>query len=134
MAKKITEMGYKATAVVCGKFFDLDNVLTFEEAAQEYGYDNDVEDNKAIKHAFSGAGYRYVGCVKAINGMDEECGLFGGYLVKNTKNGRLYVVHDIWDEARGLGKCKAYRFNVLTSGSWDYKAYKEAYKKITGQG
>ena len=133
MGKKITELGYKATAVVCGKFFDLDNVLTFEEAAQEYGYDNDEEDNKAIKHAFSGAGYRYVGCVKAIDGLDEECGLFGGYLVKNTKNGRLYVVHDIWDEARGRGKYKAYRFNVLTSGSWDYKEYKKAYEKITGQ-
>ena len=72
MAKKITEMGYKATAVVCGKFFDLDDVLTFEEAALEYGYNNDEEDCKAIKRAFSAAGYRYVGCVKAIDGMDKE--------------------------------------------------------------
>ena len=130
MAKKIEELGYKAGAVVCGKFFDLSNVMTFEEAAQEYGYEDDVQDNKAIKHAFSGAGYRYIGCVKAIDGLDEECGLFGGYLVKNTKNGRLYVVHDIWDEARGRGLCKAYRFNVLTSGSWEYKEIVQAYNKI----
>jgi hypothetical protein len=130
MAKKIEELGYKAGAVVCGKFFNLGKVMTFEEMAQEYGYENDEADNKALKHAFSGAGYRYVGCVDAIDGLDEECGVMGGYLVKNTKNGRLYVVVDVWDEARGRGMCKAYRFNVLTSGSFEYKELVQAYNKI----
>ena len=96
MAKNIKEMGYKATAVVCGKFFDLDNVLTFEEMAEKYGYDNDEEDNKALVETFTGAGYEYLGCVAVKEELDEAvgdaCGFMGGYLLKDTKNGRLYLL------------------------------------------
>lgn len=134
MAKNIKELGYKATAVVCGKFFDLDNVLTFEELAEKCGYDNDEEDNKALVRAFTGAGYRYIGYVAVKEELDEAvgsaCGLMGGYLLKNAKNGRLYVANDVWDEARGQGNCKAYRFNVFTSGSMDYNTANRIYKKV----
>lgn len=137
MAKKITEMGYKATAVVCGKFFDLDNVLTFEELAEKYGYDNDEEDNKALVETFTCAGYEYLGCVAVKEELDEAvsdaCGLMGGYLLKDTKNGRLYVANDVWDEARYMGKTRAYRFNVFTSGSMDYRAANEAYNEVMAQ-
>lgn len=137
MAKKITEMGYKATAVVCGKFFDLDNVLTFDELAEKCGYDNDEEDNKALVETFTRAGYEYLGCVVVKEELDEAvgdaCGLMGGYLLKDTKNGRLYVANDVWDEARYMGKTRAYRFNVFTSGSMDYRAANKAYNEVMAQ-
>lgn len=134
MAKNIKDMGYKATAVVCGKFFDLDNVLTFAEMAEKYGYDNDEEDNKALVETFTGAGYEYLGCVAVKEELDEAvgdaCGLMGGYLLKDTKNGRLYVANDVWDEGRYVGKTRAYRFNVFTSGSMDYDTANRIYKKV----
>lgn len=133
MGKKITEMGYEATAVVCGKFVDLDNVMGWEEMADYYGYDNDVEDNEAMEEAFNGAGYTFIGWVCALKALEEEAGFMGGYLVKQEETGKLYYVHDIWDEARGNGKCKAYRFNTFTEGCWDYKGIEEAYAKYVAQ-
>ena len=134
MAKNIMELGYKATAVVCGKFFDLENILTFEEAATKYGYENDTEDNEALVRTFKQAGYEYLGYVAVKEELDEAvgaaCGLMGGYLLKDTKSGRLYVANDVWDEARYVGKTRAYRFNVFTSGSMDYNTANKVYKEV----
>jgi len=132
MGKKITTLGYEATAVVCGKFVNLDDVMGWEEMADYYGYDNDVEDNEAMEEAFNGAGYTFIGWVKALKAL-EEAEFMGGYLVKEEATGKLYIVHDIWDEARGNGKCKAYRFRTFTEGCWDYAGIEEAYTKYVAQ-
>lgn len=132
MAKSIFEMGYEATAVECGKFFDLDNVMTFEEMAHHYGYDNDEADNTAKKEAFTGAGYEFVGYVAVKEELEDVVvyshKLMGGYLLKDKKDGRLYVAHDVWDVARYVGKVHAYRFNVFTRDSMYYDTAEEAYK------
>ena len=142
MGKKITEFGYKATAVVCGKFFDLDNIRTLKEMAEFYGGDYDEkwqEDDKQLVEAFSRDGFEFLGCVGVKQELvDELCeaGVYveGGYLVRGAylgKRKRLYVVHDVWDEARGYGNCKAYRYNLFTRGDWDFSKWERVYKKVT---
>lgn len=137
MSKKITTLGYKAGNVVCGKFFDLQHVMTFKEMANYYGYEDDKADNEALVEAFNGAGFEFVGCVKVKDGLDEveeATGLMGGYLVRAVNaRGRykLFVAHDVWDEARGMGMTRAYRFNVFTRGSFEYEEAQKAYRRAT---
>jgi hypothetical protein len=52
----------------------------------------------------------------------------GNYLIGGPK--RTYLVVDVWDESRGQGDHRAYRYNLLTSGSWEYKEANSAYKRV----
>lgn len=141
MGKKITEMGYKATAVVCGKFFDLDNVMGLKEMAEYYGGEYDAkweDDDRQLVQTFERDGFEFIGCV-AVKSELEEAGveLLGGYLVRgklgygNAGNRRrIYVVADFWDESKGQGECRAYRYNVFTRGSFDYNDVERVYRQV----
>lgn len=145
MAKKIMDMGYEATAVVCGKFFNCEDIYTLKEMAEMFGGEYTKqweEDDKELVSTFNGDGFTFIGCVKLKEELaDEFCedGLYWewAYVVRGKFDSkdetRIYLVVDCWDEARGQGKCRAYRYNLLTKGSWDYDTANRIYNKICGQ-
>lgn len=142
MAKKITEMGYKATAVVCGKFFNCEDIYTLKEIAEMEGaeYTKDwEEDDKELVSTFERDGFTFIGCVavkeELVDALCEECVYWQYAYVIRGKFGsndkkRIYLVVDCWDEARGNGQCKAYRYNLFTKGSWDYDTANKVYNKV----
>ena len=138
MGKKLTKMGYKPEEVVCGKFFNLDDVHTLEENAEFYGAEYDDKWRKDDEHlidTFKRDGFEFIGCVVAKKELreDDNCAVEGGYLVKGhylDDEIKLYVVSDIWDEARGQAPEPAYRYNLFTEGSFDYEAMDEIYNEI----
>lgn len=139
MSKNITEMGYTEKSVISGRFFDLDNVMTLEEMAEQYGeYDEKWrKDDEQLLEAFRGAGYEFIGCVNIKKGFDgamaDACVYYeGGYIVRGGWVGqrkRNYVVVDVWDETHGQGEVRAYRFNLFTAGSFDYNEVNKIYKQ-----
>lgn len=140
MSKKLTELGYNPEQVACGKFFNLDHVLTLKEQAESYGteYDEKWEaDDKVLLRAFKRDGFEFVGCVATKKELmnDDTCELEGGYLVYGKyldDESRLYVVMDVWDESRGRAPEPAYRYCVFDEGSFEYEAMEEAYQAAFG--
>ena len=105
----------RISRVACGKFFDLTKMYTLKETAEALAEANVYWDIAYVVHGVLG----YNECTK-----------------KST-----YLVTDVWDESRGQGEVRAYRWNVLSTGSFEYneaqKAYKEAqrtYKEVMEQG
>ena len=144
MAKKITEMGYTAKSVISGKFFDLDNVMTLEEMALQYGGEYDDrwrKDDEQMVEEFRNAGYELLGWVNVKKELGEAladaCIYWdGGYLVRGGWEGqrkRNYIIVDMWDETHGQGEVRAYRFNTFTRGSFDYNEVDKVYKKVMGK-
>lgn len=138
MAKKIEELGYTAGAVVCGKFFNLDKVMTLKELAEYYGGEYDKQwkdDDKQLVATFERDGFEFLGCV-AVKDELEAAGveMLGGYLVRGkawfgSKRKRIYVVTDTWDESHGQGEHRAYRYNLFTRGSFEYNDVERVYRK-----
>lgn len=120
MGKKITEMGYKATAVAGGKFFDLDNVLTPEEVAQKFGYEYDDEfrqERKQLEEVFNKNGLEFVGCVVLRNEFeDADVGFFWGELVKNKDDGSLCIIDDVWGDGYSVLRQGSYNYSILEQG------------------
>lgn len=140
MGKAITEMGYTEKAVVCGKFFDLQNVMTLQEMAEYYGGEYDDNWRRSDEHlieTFENDGYEFLGCVAVKKELEElEEYIMGGYLVRGNylgKRKRLYIIWDIWDEARGQAEYEAFRYSIFTSGSFDYDTAQRIYKKVMGK-
>ena len=117
MAKKITEMGYEATAVVCGKFFDLDNVMAPEEVAPKFGYEYDDEfrqERRQLEELFNRHGLEFVGCVVLKKKFeDRDVGFFWGELVKNKEDGSLFIIDEVWDDGYSTLKQGSYNYSVL---------------------
>lgn len=139
MAKKITEMGYKAAAVVCGKFFNCEDVYTLKEAAEKLGADYDKkweENDKQLVDTFNGDGFEFLGCVRIKEELvealeDENVYWEYAYMVKGQDG--IYLVVDMWDESCGEGNNRAYRYNVLDKGDFEYANANRAYNKVYKQ-
>lgn len=120
MAKKITEMGYKAEAVVCGKFFDLDNVLTPEEVAPKFGYEYDDEfkqERKQVEEMFNRHGMEFVGCVVLKEEFEgRDVGFFWGELIKDTKNGSLCIADEVCEDYYSILREGSYNYSMLEQG------------------
>lgn len=120
MGKKITEMGYKAEAVVGGKFFDLDNVLMPEEVAPKFGYEYDDEfrqERRQLEEMFNRHGLEFVGCVVLKDEYeDKDVGFFWCELVKNTKDGSLCIVDDVCGDSYSVLGQGSYNYSVLEQG------------------
>ena len=138
MAKKIEKLGYKAGAVVCGKFFDLSKVMTLKEMAEYYGGEYDAkwkDDDRQLVATFERDGFEFLGCVVVKEELEEAgVDMLGGYLVRGKagygdKRTRIYVVVDTWDESHGQGEYRAYRYNLFTRGSFEYNDVERIYRK-----
>lgn len=140
MSKKLIEMGYNPEQVACARFFDLDNVMTLKEQAEFYGGDYDEKweaDDKHLIDTFKRDGFEFIGCVVAKEELrdDDNCAVEGGYLVKGCyldDEIKLYVVADVWDEARGQAPEPAYRYCIFDEGSFDYEVMQKAYEAAFG--
>lgn len=137
------EKNVKIGRVPCGKFFDLTKVYTLKEVAELYGSDYDEkwqEDDKQLVKTFENEGFEFLGCVQVKEELAEALADEGvywemayvvrgvlGYAGRDKK--RTYLVTDVWDESRGQGKHRAYRWNVLDTGCFEYGAAQKAYKK-----
>lgn len=144
MAKKNVKVG----RVACGKFFNLEKVYTLAEMAKVYGGDYDAkwqEDDRQLVETFENDGFEFVGCVMVKEELadalaDENVYWDMAYVVRgvlgyggrNTK--RTYLVTDVWDESHGQGEVRAYRWNVLSTGSFEYNEAQKAYRKVKAQG
>lgn len=138
------EKNVKIGRVPCGKFFDLTKVYTLKEVAELYGSDYDEkwqEDDKQLVKTFENEGFEFLGCVQVKEELAEALADEGvywemayvvrgvlGYAGRDKK--RIYLVTDVWDESRGQGTHRAYRWNVLDTGSFEYGAAQKAYKAV----
>ena len=144
MAKKSITVG----RVAGGKFFDLTKLYTLEEIAEicGYGYDEKwQEDDKQLVQTFERDGFEFLGCVQVKEELgaalaDADVYWDMAYVVRGvlgyggrTKK-RTYLVTDVWDESRGQGERRAYRWNVLGTGSFEYNDAQKAYRKFRRQG
>lgn len=144
MEKKNIKIG----RVACGKFFDLTKVYTLAEIAKIYGGDYDekwqAEDEQLVQ-TFKRDGFEFLGCVlvkkELAEALADECVYWEmayvvhgvlGYAGRDKK--RTYLVTDVWDESRGKGEVRAYRWNVLDTGSFEYNEAQRAYRKVMGKG
>lgn len=139
---EVFENKVNPSKVVCGKFFDCEKILTLREAAELEGgiYDDSWKDSDdQLVRTFRRDGFSFLGCVRLKEELSEalaDSGVYwgyaymvrGNYLVGGPK--RTYLVVDVWDESRGQGDHRAYRYNLLTCGSWEYKEANRAYKRV----
>ena len=133
---------------MCGKFFDLTKVYTLKETAEMFGGDYDKKweaDDKQLVETFEGDGFEFLGCVLVKEELTEafaEVNVYWdiAYVVRgvlgyggDTKK-RTYIVTDVWDMSNGQGEVRAYRWNVLSTGSFEYNEAQRAYRKVKAQG
>ena len=133
---------------MCGKFFDLTKVYTLKEAAEMSGGDYDEKwqaDDKQLVKTFEEDGFEFLGCVCVKKELAEalaEVNVYWdtAYVVRgvlglggDTKK-HTYLVTDVWDESHGEGEVRAYRWNVLSTGSFEYSEAEKAYRKVKAQG
>jgi hypothetical protein len=138
----------KIGRVACGKFFDLTKMYTLKETAEMFGgsYDEKWQaDDKQLLETFERDGFEFLGCVlvkeelaKALAEANVYWDMayvvrgvlgYGGRTKKST-----YLVTDVWDMIHGQGEVRAYRWNVLSTGSFECNEAQRAYKKVMKQG
>ena len=102
-------------------------------------------DDKQLVETFEGDGFEFLGCVLVKEELAEELAEVNvywdtAYVVRgvlglggHTKK-RTYLVTDVWDESHGEGEVRAYRWNVLSTGSFEYSEAEKAYRKVKAQG
>jgi hypothetical protein len=123
-------------------------VYTLEETAKMFGGDYDEKwkaDDEQLVQTFENDGFEFVGCVMVKEELadalaDENVYWDMAYVVRgvlgycgDTKK-RTYIVTDVWDESHGEGEVRAYRWNVLSTGSFEYNEAEKAYRKVKAQG
>ena len=132
----------------CGKFFDLTKVYTLKETAEMFGGNYDEKwqaDDKQLVETFEGDGFEFLGCVLVKPELAEALADVNvvwdmAYVVRGVlgysgrTNKGTYLVTDVWDMSHGQGEVRAYRWNVLSTGSFEYNEAQRAYKKVMGQG
>lgn len=138
----------KMGKVAGGKFFDRTKLYTLEETAIMFGggYDEKWKaDDKQLVETFEADGFEFLGCVLVKKELEEalaDANVYWdmayvvrgvlGYGGHNTK--RTYLVTDVWDESHGEGEVRAYRWNVLGIGNFEYNEAQKAYRKVMVQG
>lgn len=138
----------KLSRVVCGKFFDLTKVYTLKETAEMFGGNYDEKwqaDDKQLVETFERDGFEFLGCVLVKEELSKalaEANIYWdiAYVVRGvlgygerTKKS-TYLVTDVWDESRGQGEFRACRWNVLSTGSFEYNEAQKSYRKVMRQG
>ena len=131
--------------------FDLTKVCTLAEMAEMaevYGgnYDEKWQENdRQLVETFRRDGFEFLGCVMVKEELADalaDAGVYWdmAYVVRgvlgycgDTKK-RTYLVTDVWDESHGEGEVRAYRWNVLGTGSFEYNEAQKAYGKVMGKG